>query len=87
MSVGLFGKSATQMAEDAIRATTKVTTPIPIAAPFPAMPLTINAKAPPRPAMMTNTNIPNDPFCLILRPFYRSMLERVSFDVQMDADA
>ena len=67
-------------------ATTKATTPIPIAATFPAMPLTRNAKTPPRPAIMTNTNIPNDPFCLIPSPFYRSKQERVSFDIQKDGD-
>ena len=33
---------------------------------------------------MTNTNIPNDPFCLILLPFYRSTQERISFDIQKD---
>src|SRR5271156_1138483 len=74
------------MAEEAIMATTKATTPIPIAATFPAMPLTINAKAPPRPAIMTNTNTPNDPFCLIPSPFYRSKQERISFDIQKDGD-
>jgi hypothetical protein len=60
------------MAEEAIMATTKAATPTPIAGTFPAMPLTRRANAPPRPAIMTNTNIPNDPFCLMPSPFYRS---------------
>jgi hypothetical protein len=54
------------MAEEAMMAITKAITPIPMAATFPAMPLTIKAKTPPRPAITKNTNIPNEPFCLIL---------------------
>jgi hypothetical protein len=75
------------MAAEEIMAIIMVTTPIPTAATFPATLLARSAKPPPKPAIMTNTKIPNDPFCLMLSPFHRSMQERPSFTSKLTRPA